>query len=286
MDAKQIKSELKKLAKEANKHHQEVRGHLISALDHARQCGEFLIKAKKLVKHGQWQRWLRKNFSFSYETAADYMRVARYWNDPRMLEARQEGYNFTSIEGVLGFLREKRTEEKTEGRDSRTNEPPTKPLADKQKKAAIAGCNLRDTFNHYLPSLTHDERLMFNEIFNPLETGWWEKVVDRLHHLVCCKLEYDPYEYESSFDDYCTMLNENNVDEYLRYVKNHPQDGNNLFDRQRKFQMDELTTEVSRLKTVLALNKNRVSKKRLQGLRSKLTKRQEQLQKIEKFMEN
>ena len=81
----------------------------------------------------------------------------------------------------------------------------------------------------------------------------------------------DPYEHEFSFDDHCPPLNDKNVDEYLRYVKNHPQDGNNLFDRRRKLLMYKLITEVSRLRTISVSNKNRASKERLQELKSRLT---------------
>ena len=286
------KSDLKKLAKEANKHHQEVRGHQISAFNHARQCGEFLIKAKALVQHGNWKPWLRKNFSFSYETAADYMRICRYWNDDRLVKVRQEGSVFTSINGVLGILREERaknlTSEKSNVTDNRTDKLHLNPhLIKRLEEAAIARCNLRDTFDHYIKtSLTIDETIVFDENFNCFEMALWEMIVDKLHHFVCCKLEYDPYEYEFSSDSNCPDLNENNVDEYLKYVKNHPQDGNNLFDRRRKFLKDKLITEVSRLRTVIALNKKKASKKRLQELMSRLTERKSLLQKIEQFMEN
>lgn len=69
-------------------------------------------------------------------------------------------------------------------------------------------------------------------------------------------------------------------------MKNHPPDGNNLFDRRRKFLMGELISEIVRLRTVLALNKNKASKKRVQELRSRLMEREEQLKKIKQFMEN
>jgi DNA mismatch endonuclease Vsr len=40
---------------------------------HARRCGTALIEAKKLLKHGEWMPWLKKNCEFAYSTAVAYM---------------------------------------------------------------------------------------------------------------------------------------------------------------------------------------------------------------------
>jgi hypothetical protein len=45
--------------------------------EHYRRAGEMLIEAKDQVSHGQWSRWLTKNFDLSIRTAQDYMRWAR-----------------------------------------------------------------------------------------------------------------------------------------------------------------------------------------------------------------
>jgi hypothetical protein len=41
-----------------------------------REAGNYLLKAKEQLKHGEWLRWLKKNISFSQETASRYMRLA------------------------------------------------------------------------------------------------------------------------------------------------------------------------------------------------------------------
>lgn len=38
--------------------------------------GRRLVEAKRRLKHGQWQEWLKANFSFSQDTAANYMKLA------------------------------------------------------------------------------------------------------------------------------------------------------------------------------------------------------------------
>ena len=294
MNDKKVKTELQKLAKEVNKHHKEAGVCLLNSLEHARQCGDYLIQAKSLLKHGQWIIWLRKNFSFSYETAANYKRVAESWNDDFFIEARQDGNIFTSIDSVLVFLRNKKAEEQTAEQvetsnnisDTTVHSFSSKSLSDEQKKAAIARCNLRQTFDSYLKSLTMDEVLMFEIIFNQLETGWWEIVVNRLHHLVCSQLEYDPYEVHASSDTDCPMLNKQNISEYFKYVANHSQDGNNLIDRRRKYQISELTKKYSRRKTLLAANRNKMSAKRVKELEDCLAECDAELNNLNKFMEN
>lgn len=209
------KRKLHELAKALSKHHQDVQVGLKNALTNAHRCGKILIQAKALVKHGSWKRWLNKNFLGSYETAADYMRVARCWNDDRLVEAREHDYVFTSIEEVLGILREERAKERSrEKMKGRTDEPPTKPMTKRQKEAAIARCGLRDAFDYWLKDLTIDEVLVFETIFNQLEVGWWEEVVEKLHHRVCCELGHDPYDH-TDFDEYLDDLDNN-------YNKNHP----------------------------------------------------------------
>jgi Protein of unknown function (DUF3102) len=51
--------------------------------EHYRRAGEMLIEAKDQVSHGQWGRWLTKNFDLSIRTAQDYMRWAREHNQMR-----------------------------------------------------------------------------------------------------------------------------------------------------------------------------------------------------------
>ena len=43
------------------------------------EIGQWLTQAKKLVKHGQWQIWLKDNFNLSADSAQNYMKVAAYF---------------------------------------------------------------------------------------------------------------------------------------------------------------------------------------------------------------
>jgi hypothetical protein len=48
------------------------------SLSHFRAAGDALIKAKRQVGHGKFKSWVEANVRFSYRTARDYMRLAKY----------------------------------------------------------------------------------------------------------------------------------------------------------------------------------------------------------------
>jgi hypothetical protein len=130
------KAKLKELAEQANKHHKEVKPGLLNVLEHARQCGKILIQAKKLVKHGSWKRWLRQNVGIiSYETAVNYMRVAR-----------EKGDGFDSIESILAMYRKKRKKDETP-------KLPVRFLSAKEKLEAYYRECLTEAFKYWVPNL-------------------------------------------------------------------------------------------------------------------------------------
>jgi hypothetical protein len=42
------------------------------------EIGNLLIESRKLLKHGDWQEWLAKNFDLSYRSARNYIGAAEY----------------------------------------------------------------------------------------------------------------------------------------------------------------------------------------------------------------
>src|SRR5262245_13673057 len=71
---------LGQLAKQINAAHTAGEAALDSVLGLAREAGELLIRAKKLVPHGEWLAWIKANFPFSQQTASVYMRIAANWH--------------------------------------------------------------------------------------------------------------------------------------------------------------------------------------------------------------
>lgn len=63
-------------AAEINQHHRAAQSHATKALDHAKQAGELLLKAKATIGHGGWLRWLEDNCEVSARQAQRYMGVA------------------------------------------------------------------------------------------------------------------------------------------------------------------------------------------------------------------
>lgn len=72
-----VETELATLAGKINAEHGAAEQAIVSALDHARRCGELLIEAKAKCRHGEWKGWVEANVATSYRTAAGYMQIAR-----------------------------------------------------------------------------------------------------------------------------------------------------------------------------------------------------------------
>lgn len=68
------------LSAEINEHHRQAQGHATKAIEHARQAGALMVKAKAEVSHGEWLPWLgSKCPDVTPRTAQRYMRIAKEW---------------------------------------------------------------------------------------------------------------------------------------------------------------------------------------------------------------
>jgi len=97
LPAEQVKTTLATLAKKANQSHAACERAIRSALEHARRCGDNLIAAKGLVKHGEFQEWIGKNCKFSPQMARRYMTLANAWERILELAKRNHGFVLDSI---------------------------------------------------------------------------------------------------------------------------------------------------------------------------------------------
>ncbi len=68
-------------AERVNQHHEKRLKAFGTCLGHARDAGDELLAVKEAVGHGNFQEWLKENCAFSYETAANYMRIATHWDE-------------------------------------------------------------------------------------------------------------------------------------------------------------------------------------------------------------
>jgi hypothetical protein len=76
---KQQAATLSTLAKKANREHAACETAIRSALEHARQCGDALLAAKKIIPFGTFENWVTKNCKFSPRMARRYMTIANGW---------------------------------------------------------------------------------------------------------------------------------------------------------------------------------------------------------------
>lgn len=93
--------ELDLLAYKANDAHHKAEATAYSALEYAKEAGEYLAAAKALCKHGEWLPWLEANFEGSKRTAQAYMQVAAGWHE---IEAKAQSSALLSVNQALQLL--------------------------------------------------------------------------------------------------------------------------------------------------------------------------------------
>ncbi|MEQ8694277.1 MAG: hypothetical protein RIC85_02995 [Gammaproteobacteria bacterium] len=156
-----------------------------NTLDHARQAGEALNEAKRILgRRGRWTKWLTKHFCeaalASKETARVYMRIAREWD--RVKDAWAEGITANSIAAVLRVLK---------------NQKEAKPTQ-KEWETHEATKDLRKQFADKLKTLDHQELTILAEMF---EYCSWPAMHKDLRDTVCKVLEFDYYyEYRDNYE--------------------------------------------------------------------------------------
>jgi hypothetical protein len=93
------------LTEKANELHRKVGPACRSALKYARECGDVLVSLRKeFPLHGKtWRLHIEEHFDASYETARIYMRIAKKWADPRLVETPRHGLVLKSVKQVFSI---------------------------------------------------------------------------------------------------------------------------------------------------------------------------------------
>jgi len=109
LKGQKLSARMMELAKMICEEHGAAKAGWAEYLEHARNAGEWLIEAKWRTGHrlkwGRWKRRLSQEYDISPRTMSQYMQIARYWNDPRILDAKAQGVAIDSISGFLQVLR-------------------------------------------------------------------------------------------------------------------------------------------------------------------------------------
>lgn len=100
--------QLDSLANEIRERHDSVQASVKDALEHAIEAGRLLMRAKKMVQHGDWLPWLAENCKFGERMAQNYMRLAR--QAPGLLGENPQCVADLTVRRAVGSLRKpKRT---------------------------------------------------------------------------------------------------------------------------------------------------------------------------------
>ncbi len=109
-----MNTSLAKLAALINVEHQQAALSVRDALVHAGRCGEHLIAACDLCRHGEWLPWLATNCHVGVRQARRYMQVARGW---KLIEANRSPGSDLTIKEAIALLADPDGEEDP-GRDA------------------------------------------------------------------------------------------------------------------------------------------------------------------------
>lgn len=104
--------DLKTIARQIADEHEACSAAARQSLQHAMQCGDLLLQAKRECKHGEFTKWLADNLPGSKRTAQLYMRLAK---NRQAIEAKTQGIAFLSIDEAVKLLAETKKPDGFEG---------------------------------------------------------------------------------------------------------------------------------------------------------------------------
>ena len=199
----ELHEHLKELAITVEVYHTKAKANWRGWLDHARRAGDALLEAKRRLGHRtKWSKWRNRNFIesniMSKSTSVNYMKIARNWNDARLVEARQNGIKLDSIRAVLRVLsgtappkpdpRDKRPGETIfEFIDRQDKYEATSEGRERRRKEEIQQTRKQicREFAAKIRGLDEEELRVLSETFDPYTGDTWEKLYADLRNMVC-----------------------------------------------------------------------------------------------------
>lgn len=125
------------LAQQIQRHHDEAQRCAGEAVEHARQAGEALLKAKAEIGHGKFQEWFQAaGFTFSDRAARGYMRVAREL--PKLPEEKRQRVADLSLRDAMKAIsKPAKTDKPVKGITKPSSKPKADPVKVYDKAAAM-----------------------------------------------------------------------------------------------------------------------------------------------------
>ncbi len=153
------------LTERANELHHKVGPACRSALRYAKECGDVLISLRKeFPLHGRmWKLHIEEHFDAPYEAAKVYMRIARKWDDRRLVQTPRHGLVLKSVKQVLNISKN--------GPDPESEQSSDKPAP------AVTRQDIRQGFTKALQQLSSYELELFATEFN----YYWVKIRKMLY---------------------------------------------------------------------------------------------------------
>ncbi len=240
-------------------------------LECAAKCGTALLEIKRSLSWGKFKKWTKDNFDGrSYNTASDYMRVAKAFKnkDPRLEEAKKAGKELSSINAVKEILRKPRVKENDIGNDDGDSVAPT--------EADMASC-LRQCigkkFTGTLRNLCMEELKVCGEDMDVFGECW-RSFYNTLYKIVCQKYEFDLNEY--FLENGKLKIKRTLIKTRSDYVKEGEISARKDMEFPNKTQRigaaerTKALENIVSLRTLLALNKNRMTEQRRKKIERRL----------------
>lgn len=180
---------LPRLAERANIYFHKGQEHKKEFLLCCKICGNALNKARyyDLWKTTRWESWLKKNFDGSPRTAYVYMRIAKKWDDPRIVEAKEKGITIDSIRRFFEVLANKDSEAernaKAEKRKDRIKNMTPEEIQQQENRKEIT-----KRFSKVLNRLYGAELKVFLDNFDQI---WQDTLYPEVYDITCKYSEED-----------------------------------------------------------------------------------------------
>src|SRR4051812_16086594 len=97
---------LASLASEINRTYGDAIGTAKHALDKMFRVGELLAQAKRRVRHGEWESWIRDNLKFGERQAQNYMQLFESRKAIIAASKSESKFAFRSLDEALAVPRE------------------------------------------------------------------------------------------------------------------------------------------------------------------------------------
>lgn len=174
MSEKKHTKKLQQLSKEIIQYHEAVEKAGRTMLQKAREAGKRLTEAKRLIPHGQYQKWVVDNHPFGLSTAGLYRLVDKAWDHPNVKKLRKK-----NLLDTLGQFREHYYSEKEREKEEAAQDKKMKCPTDEEQEKITRRTSQQKALKRwgsFVRKLTPDELKILITRRQKLEMIVYEKI--------------------------------------------------------------------------------------------------------------